>query len=66
MGIPWRVTAIGGTFAGALAVIEVVIHGATGTFAILLFVAIIFWAASFAKDSALRDFLTWLGINVRG
>jgi hypothetical protein len=64
-GYPWWLTAIGGAFAGGLAIIEFVIHGTTGTFGFLAFVAIVFIAASFSRDGALREVLVWIGIRLR-
>ena len=61
MGIPWWVTAAGGTFAAVFAVIAFTTQGASGEFAIFAFLAIIFWAASLMKSGAVRDFITWIG-----
>jgi hypothetical protein len=61
MGIPWWLTALGGTFAALFAVVAFTIQGASGEFAIFAFIAIIFWAASLMKSSVVRDIITRIG-----
>jgi hypothetical protein len=58
--------AASGTFAGLRALAELFLNGTTGTFALQAFVAMVFRAASFMKESTVRDVLTWLGMDRRG